>query len=87
MAAKLDQNSRYLKISNLAKDFGIKSKDIVDLLARNGYPNRSVSATISIDEFEAIMNSMTAANQITDMNAYLDGRTYIRKKNTERHWA
>ena len=83
MAAKLDQNSRYLKISNLAKDFGIKSKDIVDLLARNGYPNRSVSATISIDEFEAIVNSMTAANQITDMNAYLDGRTYIRKKNTE----
>ena len=82
MAAKVEQNSKnFLRLSSVAKDFNLKSKDIVEILAQNGFTRTYTASTVLlIEEFEVLVNVLTKAHQITDINAYLDGRTYIPKK-------
>ena len=74
MAANQKNQTR---ISNLAKDLGLKNKDILDLLAENGIDGKSHSAMLDPDEFNLVMNELTARNQISGIGDYLDGKTKI----------
>lgn len=74
MAANQKNQTR---ISSLAKDLGMKNKDILDLLAENGIEGKSHSATLSEDEFNLVMNEMTSRNQINGIGDYLDKKVKI----------
>ena len=73
-------NTQYqFKVNQLAKDLGIKGKDITDLLGKNGFEVKS-QATLEAIEFGVFMDSLTKANQIENIDDYIDGVTYIPSK-------
>ena len=74
MAANQKNQTR---ISNLAKDLGLKNKDILDILAENGIEGKSHSGTLDPDEFNLVVSELTSRNQITGIGEYLDGKTKI----------
>ena len=75
-------NTKY-KINLLAKDLGIKSKDMAQYLADSGITGKTSQATLEPHEFSALMNTITQANQTTDMGAYLNGTAKIRVKKAQ----
>ena len=77
MASTINQQ---FKITKLAKDLGMKSKDLVELLAQNGIEAKTTQKALEPVEFDILFESLTKANQITDIGSYLDGVTYIPSK-------
>ena len=71
------------KVNQLSKDLGIKSKDLMELLAAHGVEAKTQSA-LEPDEFGLLMNLLTKENQITGIEDYIDGITVIpvKKKKT-----
>ena len=69
------------KVNQFAKDLGIKTKDVQDVLAQKGLEVKTQTA-LSPDEFGVLFDSLTRANQLDNIGDYLDGVTYIpsRKK-------
>ena len=70
------QNQQY-RISQLAKELGLKSKDVTDVLAANGIEGKTSSATLNPDEFGLVMDVLSKKNQITNIDPYLDGEVVI----------
>ena len=64
------------KVNQLAKDLGIKTKDVMELLAAHGVQAKTQSA-LEPDEFGMLFNLLTKANQIEGIDDYIDGITYI----------
>ncbi len=82
-------NQKSIKINTLAKDFNMKSKDVIDVLASAGIDKKS-SGTIEPDEFAIFLDHATQSNQITNMTDYLAGKVEIPKmpeKTTEQKQA
>ena len=67
------------KINQLAKDLGIKSKDILDTLAEKGI-NAKTQGALEGREFDILMETLTKKNQIKDIDSYIFGDTYIPSK-------
>ncbi len=65
------------KISALAKDLGLKNKDVLDVLAQSGIEGKSHSATLAADEWELIMTTLTEKAQVDNIGEYLDGKAKI----------
>ncbi len=65
------------KISVLAKDFGLKNKEVLDILATNGFVGKSHSSPLSEEEFAFVIEYFTKNNQISNINDYLNGVTKI----------
>ncbi len=67
------------KLNKLAKDLGLKGKDLMEILSKHG---REVTAqkTLEASEFDILFDTVTRENQIDDVGAYLDGKTYIPSK-------
>ncbi len=65
-----------MKITALAKDFGLKSKDVIDIFAALGVEKKT-SGTVDADEFSAFLEHMTNKNQISNMSDYLAGKADI----------
>ena len=76
MAAIMNQ----FKIAKLAKDLGMKSKELVELLAQNGIEAKTTQKALEPTEFDVLFEVLTGANQISDIGSYLDGATYIPSK-------
>ncbi len=64
------------KVNQLAKDLGLKTKEITDALKAKGVEAKS-QQTLTPSEFDMLFDSLTKANQITNIEDYLDGITYI----------
>ena len=64
------------KVNQLAKDLGLKSKDMQELLAGKGIDVKQ-QASLSAEEFGVLMDSLTKENQLDNIGDYLDGITYI----------
>ena len=77
MASTINQQ---FKITKFAKDLGMKSKDLVELLAQNGIEAKTTQKSLEPLEFDILFESLTQANQIADIGSYLDGVTYIPSK-------
>ncbi len=75
-------NAKY-KINLLTKDLELKSKDMAKYLADSGLGAKTSQATLEGEEFSALLNTITQANQITDMGSYLNGTTKIRVKKAQ----
>ena len=65
------------KISSLAKDLGVKNKDILDVLTDGGIDGKSHSATLTPDEWSVVMTTLTERTQIDNIGEYLDGKSKI----------
>ena len=71
-----------VKITQLSKDFDMKSKDILDTLKNYGLEKKS-GGSIDGDEFEIFMQKLTLANQIKDIDSYRDGKTKLSSEKKE----
>ena len=72
-----------IKITQLSKDFNIKTKEIVDLFHELGIEKKS-GGSVELDEFELFVQHITAAHQIKDADAYRDGKIKITSKAKEK---
>ena len=72
------------KITNLAKDLGIKSKEITELLAARGVECKSTQKTLDPKEFDLVFELVTRERQIKDIDGYLFGDTYIPTAGSEK---
>lgn len=68
-------NQKY-RITNLAKDLNIKSKQLIAMLPDSG-AGRTSMTEITPDEFGYIMDKLTSDNQIDNIDDYLSGKTSI----------
>ncbi|MBE6686577.1 MAG: translation initiation factor IF-2 [Ruminococcaceae bacterium] len=69
-------NPKY-KISNFAKDLGVKGKVITDILENNGRGVRSTSAVLTPEDFDVVLNELSLANQVSDFNDYMEKKSSI----------
>ena len=76
MNMALTQN---FKVNQLSKDLGLKSKDVMDVLAAHGIEAKTQSS-LGPDEFGILLNALTKENQISGIEDYIDGITYIPSK-------
>ncbi len=65
-----------VKITQISKDFNLKSKDVLDAFKDIGIDKKS-GGSVDTDEFELFMNHLTKTHQIKDLDAYRDGRSRI----------
>ena len=72
--------NQQFKLNKLAKDLGLKSKELVDILAQNGIEAKTTQKALEPAEFDILFESLTNANQITNIGDYLDGVTHIPSK-------
>ena len=66
-----------IKITQISKDFDIKSKDVLDIFKDLGIEKKS-GASADIDEFELFLSHLTSSRQIKDLDAYREGKTKIK---------
>lgn len=74
------QQATTYRINRLAKEFNLKSKDIIDLLAAHGLEGRTHMAILEPAEFNLFIELITSQNQITNLDAYVKGEAVIPKK-------
>ncbi len=65
-----------VKITQISKDFNLKSKDVLDAFKEIGVEKKS-GGSVDTDEFELFMNYITKKNQIKDLDAYREGRSKV----------
>ncbi len=65
------------KISGLAKDIGVKNKEIIELLAQNGMDGRTHSSVLTEDEFAFVISYFSSKNQISNINDYINREVKI----------
>ena len=65
-----------IKITQISKDFNIKSKDVIDTFKELGIDKKS-GGSADADEFELFLATLTEKHQIKDLDAYRDGRCKI----------
>ena len=68
------------KITQIAKDLGKKSKEIVDILTQKGIEVKNTQKNLEAKEFDLLFEALTGANQIKEIENYIDGITYIPAK-------
>ena len=72
--------NQQFKLNKLAKDMGLKSKDLVEILSQNGIEAKTTQKALEPNEFDVLFDTLTRANQISNIGDYLDGVTYIPSK-------
>ena len=72
--------NQQFKITKLAKDLGLKSKELVEILAQNGVETKTTQKALEPAEFDILFETLTRANQISNIGDYLDGKTQIPSK-------
>ncbi len=65
-----------IKTTQIAKDFGIKTKDVSDVFADMNI-DKKTGAVVSADELAMFLNRITTKNQIKDLEAYLSGKVKV----------
>ncbi len=72
--------NQQFKLNKLAKDLGLKSKELVEILSQNGIEAKTTQKALEPAEFDVLFDTLTRANQISNIGDYLDGVTYIPSK-------
>ncbi len=65
-----------VKITQISKDFNIKSKDVLDGFKELGIEKKS-GGSLDADEFELFVSHLTSKHQIKNIDDYREGRTKI----------
>ena len=66
-----------IKISQISKDFNLKSKDVADVFKELGFEKKNSGAAVDAEEFELFLVHMTAKHQIKNLDAYTSGGVTI----------
>ena len=66
-----------IKISDLSKDFAMKSKDIIEEFKTVNI-EKTTGGTVSDEEFAAFMQHITSSHQMSDLEAYTSGKITIK---------
>ena len=74
-----NQSNSLLKLNQFAKDINMKAKDVVSVLEAKGIEAKT-QKVLAPHEFEVMFEALTKENQITNIEDYLDGITYIPSK-------
>ncbi len=69
-------NTKY-RLNTLAKDLGMRTKDLLDFTQKCGMQDKTTTAIITPEELAIILDRLTRENQTTNMAAYVDGRTVM----------
>ncbi len=74
-----------LKLSNFAKDMGVKSKDLVELLKEKGFDGKSASSTLEYEETSIILQHYTMKSTVDNIGEYLNPKKQepVQEKNEE----
>ena len=64
------QTTKKNKVNSLAKDLGIKGKELVEFLAAKGISDKSVSASLEDNEVSLILAHYTKKYELSDISAY-----------------
>lgn len=72
-------NKKY-RVNNLAKELDMKTKDLIEFLAKCGIEGKTSAAVITPEEFTILFDKLTLENQISNMASYVAGDAYIPKK-------
>ncbi len=62
------------KINQMAKDFGVKAKDLLTAVEESGAGKKTSSSTFTPEEFNLFFEYVTSSAQIADMDGYLNGK-------------
>ncbi len=76
-------NNQKYKISTLAKDLNMKNKDLLDLFTSLGIANRKYSSVVEAEEFNVVLEALTAAKQVENFDDYMSGKAAIERKKEE----
>ena len=68
------------KINQMAKDMGLKSKELTDLLTAKGISDVKNQKSLTEHEFSVLFATLTEANQVDNIYDYMDGITCIPSK-------
>ncbi|MBR2453841.1 MAG: translation initiation factor IF-2 N-terminal domain-containing protein, partial [Clostridia bacterium] len=74
------QANPQLRINQLAKDFSLKSKDILEMFEKAGLEGKTHMATLTPDEFGLFVWTLTESRQVANIDDYLDGIIKITTK-------
>ena len=66
-----------IKITQISKDFNMKSKDVIDLFANELNIDKKSGGTVSAEEFEVFMQKITLAHQMKNIVSYISGEVTI----------
>ncbi|MBR6922882.1 MAG: translation initiation factor IF-2, partial [Clostridia bacterium] len=69
-------NAKY-KVASIAKDLGLKSNDLVNILKAHSDGAAVHTSTIDEDDFAVIFEVLTSENQISGLEDYLAGRVDV----------
>ena len=72
------------KITQLAKDLGMKGKSITELMTAHGLECKTTQKNLEPREFDIVFEALTRAAQISNIDDYLFGDTYIPTKAPEK---
>ena len=76
-------NQSSIKITQLSKDFNLKSKDVLDALKDMGL-DKKAGGSVDTDEFELFMSVMTKKHQIKKIEDYVSGVSRIAVKSEKK---
>ncbi len=65
------------RISQLAKDLGLKTKELTEKLNELGVSAKNTSASLEPDEVNLLFESLSKDSEIKDIDGYLRGKTVI----------
>ena len=66
-----------IKISQISKDFNMKTKDVTDAFKEIGFEKKNSGAAVDAEEFEIFLSYMTRSHQIKDLDSYTSGGVTI----------
>ena len=66
-----------IKISDLSKDFSMKSKDVIEKFKAVNI-DKTTSGTVSDEEFAVFMQHITLKHQISNLDEYRSGKATIK---------
>ena len=65
------------RINQLSKDLGIKTKELQSILEEAGIGEKTPMTVLTPDEFNLFLDCATKSHQIKNLDAYLNGKTYV----------
>ena len=78
----MNDMAKGIKISDMSKDFAMKSKEIIEEFKAVNI-DKTTGGTVSDDEFAVFMQHITTSRQISDLEAYRSGKITIRILNKD----
>ncbi|MBR5263734.1 MAG: translation initiation factor IF-2 [Clostridia bacterium] len=75
------ETSKKYKVGELAKDFGLKNKDVIDLFTKHGLAGKTHTSPLEDSEVSIFLEALTQQNQI-DITAYF--KTFDDKKKAKK---